>query len=61
MSRGIGLPMEGVPNQVWKLYITSLAMVIAAGLTTIARCATRVHTRQFGPDDYVIVCSMVSD
>jgi len=61
MSRGIGLPMDGVPNQGWKLYITSLVMIVAAGSATVARCATRVHTRQLGLDDYVIVCSLVSD
>lgn len=60
MPHGIGLPADGVPNQGWKLYITSLVMVIAAGLTVVGRCATRIQTHQWGPDDYVIVCSLVS-
>jgi len=60
MSRGLGFSAEGVPNQGWKLSVTSITFVVLAGLTTAARCATRFHARQLGSDDYTIVCSLVS-
>jgi hypothetical protein len=60
MSRGLGFPAEGVPNQGWRLSVVSITFVILAGLTTAARCATRLHTRQLGPDDYTILYSLVS-
>lgn len=51
--------MDGVPNQGWKLYITSLVMVIVAGLFVIARCTTRLISHKLGSDDYTIVTSLV--
>lgn len=55
----IGFPSDGVPNQGWKLYITSLTMVLVAGVTVIARLATRYKFKALGWDDLAIVVSLV--
>jgi hypothetical protein len=60
MAVNIGLPSDdGVPNQGWKLYLTSLIMVTVAGLFVIARCIIRFPSRSFGSDDYSIAASLV--
>lgn len=58
--RGVGFPNHGVDDQGWKLYITSLVMILAAGLFVIARCVSRLVRRNFGWDDWTIVVSLVS-
>lgn len=57
---GMGFPDDGVPNQGWKLYITSLVMIISAGLFVIARCTTRYYFFKLGWDDLAVVVSLVS-
>ena len=59
MTINIGLPTDGVPDQGWKLYITSLVSILVAGLFVIARCATRALSYKLGADDYTIVVSLV--
>ncbi|KAK6431846.1 hypothetical protein LTR95_011988 [Oleoguttula sp. CCFEE 5521] len=59
MSSRLGFPHDGLPDQGWKLYITSLVMIIAAGLVTVIRCVHRLHTRKFGRDDTVIAVSLL--
>ncbi|KAK6412043.1 hypothetical protein LTR95_018022 [Oleoguttula sp. CCFEE 5521] len=59
MSSRLGFPHGGLPDQGWKLYITSLVMIVTAGLFTLSRCVLRLHTRQFGRDDTVIVVSLL--
>jgi hypothetical protein len=59
MVANIGLPSDGEEDQGWKLYLTSLIMVLCAGLAVIAR----VYTRRAGKlkaDDYTIIASLVS-
>ncbi|KAM0326959.1 hypothetical protein ACHAQA_006080 [Verticillium albo-atrum] len=58
--RGMGFPADGVDNQGWKLYITSLVMIISAGLFVIARCATRFYMFKLGWDDLAVVVSLAS-
>lgn len=58
--KGMGFPADGIENHGWKLYITSLVMIIAAGLVVVVRCASRVHLFTFGTDDIVIIFSLVS-
>ncbi|KAK2684928.1 hypothetical protein QWA68_016188 [Fusarium oxysporum] len=60
VNRGMGFPADGVDNQGWKLYITSLVMIIAAGLFVVARCATRYSMHKLGSDDAAIVVSLLS-
>jgi hypothetical protein len=55
----MGYPTDGVDNQGWKLYITSLVMIIAAGLFVIARCLARFTIHKLGSDDIAIVASLV--
>lgn len=55
----MGFPDNGVDNQGWKLYITSLVMIITAGLFVIARCSTRFFMHKLGSDDAAIVVSLV--
>lgn len=55
----MGFPADGVDNQGWKLYITSLVMIIAAGLFVIARCSTRFLMHKLGSDDAAIIVSLV--
>lgn len=59
VARSIGFPSNGVADQGWKLYITSLIMVLSAGLFVIARIATRLASKRLGWDDYTIVASIV--
>ncbi|KAM0268244.1 hypothetical protein ACHAQH_010021 [Verticillium albo-atrum] len=57
---GMGFPDDGIANRGWKLYITSLVMIISAGLFVIARCATRFYMFKLGWDDLAIVVSLAS-
>lgn len=59
VGRGMGYPIDGVDNQGWKLYITSLVMIIAAGLFVVARCIARFAIHKLGSDDIAIVASLV--
>ncbi|KAH7155981.1 hypothetical protein EDB81DRAFT_944525 [Dactylonectria macrodidyma] len=59
-DKGMGFPQDGVDNQGWKLYITSLVMIITAGLFVIARCATRYDMNKLGWDDVAVVVSLLS-
>ncbi|KAH7122027.1 hypothetical protein B0J13DRAFT_599213 [Dactylonectria estremocensis] len=59
-DKGMGFPQDGVDNQGWKLYITSLVMIITAGLFVLARCATRYGMNKLGWDDAAVVVSMLS-
>ncbi|OAQ68777.1 hypothetical protein VFPPC_04966 [Pochonia chlamydosporia 170] len=56
--RGMGFPADGKDNNGWKLYISSLVLIIVAGLTVIARCVTRLWLNKPGWDDAVIVLSL---
>lgn len=55
----MGFPKDGEPNQGWKLYLTSLIMVLCAGLIVIARIATRLRVSRLMVDDYTIMASLV--
>lgn len=57
--RGMGFPTDGVDNNGWKLYVSSLVLIIVAGLTVISRCATRLWLNKLGWDDAAIVLSLV--
>ncbi|KAF4975988.1 hypothetical protein FZEAL_7295 [Fusarium zealandicum] len=59
-DKGMGFPADGVDNQGWKLYITSLVMIITAGLFVIARCSTRYWMRELGWDDAAVVVSLLA-
>lgn len=60
MPDALGFPSDdGVPSQGWKLYLTSLVMILPAGVTVFARCTTRLIARQLGSDDYAIICALV--
>ena len=59
VDRGMGYPADGVDNQGWKLYITSLVMIISAGLFVVARCFARFSIHKLGSDDIAIVASLV--
>ncbi|KAK7413377.1 hypothetical protein QQX98_007754 [Neonectria punicea] len=59
-DKGMGFPVDGVDNQGWKLYITSLVMIITAGLFVIARCSTRYSMHKLGWDDAAITVSLLS-
>jgi hypothetical protein len=56
----MGFPSAGKPNQGWKLYLTSLVMVLGAGLVVVARIATRLRVGRLMSDDYTIIASLVS-
>jgi hypothetical protein len=58
--KGMGFPADGVENHGWKLYITSMVMIIVAGLVVFVRCASRIYLYNFGSDDIVIIVSLVS-
>lgn len=58
--KGMGFPADGIDNHGWKLYITSMVMIIVAGLVVTFRCASRVYLFNFGADDIVIIFSLVS-
>ncbi|KAH6974392.1 hypothetical protein BKA56DRAFT_675831 [Ilyonectria sp. MPI-CAGE-AT-0026] len=59
-DKGMGFPTDGVDNHGWKLYITSLVMIITAGLFVIFRVTTRVTMNKLGWDDAAVVVSLVS-
>ena len=57
----MGFPTDGVPNQGWKLYLTSLVMVLSAGLVVITRIVTRYRVvSHLEADDLAIVLALVS-
>ncbi|KAI8937956.1 hypothetical protein NX059_005639 [Plenodomus lindquistii] len=58
MAVNIGLPSGGIENQGWKLYLTSLIMILCAGLVVIVRIWTRFRAVRLGADDYTIVASL---
>ena len=58
--KGMGFPADGTDNHGWKLYITSLVMIITAGVFVALRCASRICSFNFGADDTVIIFSLVS-
>ncbi|SPQ24843.1 a5c6638c-0012-41a1-b479-01199bd3c0c7 [Thermothielavioides terrestris] len=58
-NRGVGFPNNGVDDQGWKLYITSLVMILAAGLVVTARVSIRLARRNFGYDDVAIVVALL--
>ncbi|KAL2265629.1 hypothetical protein VTJ83DRAFT_6729 [Remersonia thermophila] len=58
--RGVGFPNHGADDQGWKLYITSLVMIISAGLFVVARVATRLVRNNLGWDDWTIVFSLAN-
>ncbi|OAA69092.1 hypothetical protein ISF_03467 [Cordyceps fumosorosea ARSEF 2679] len=57
-NRGLGFPTDQYDDNGWKLYITSLVMLISAGIFVILRCSTRLWFRKFGWDDATIVASL---
>ncbi|PNP56596.1 hypothetical protein THARTR1_03292 [Trichoderma harzianum] len=57
--KGMGFPADGIDNHGWKLYITSMVMIIVAGLIVAFRCASRVYLFNFGADDVVIIFSLL--
>jgi hypothetical protein len=59
MGRNLGLGDANTPNQGYELYLTSLVMVLVAGLFVLGRLAARWTKRQFGMDDYTIILSLV--
>lgn len=60
MKVNMGFPSEGEPNQGWKLYLTSLMMVLSAGIIVIARIVIRLRVGKLMADDYTILASLVS-
>jgi hypothetical protein len=56
----MGFPADGVDNHGWKLYITSLVMIISSGLFVVARCIARHSIHKLGSDDVAIIVSLVS-
>lgn len=59
MGRNVGLGNADAPNRGFELYVTSLVMVLVAGLFVLGRLAARWTKRQFGMDDYTIILSLV--
>lgn len=59
MGKNVGLGNADAPNRGFELYLTSLLMVLVAGLFVLGRLAARWTKRQFGMDDYTIVLSLV--
>ncbi|PTB62326.1 putative PTH11-typeG-protein-coupled receptor [Trichoderma citrinoviride] len=57
--KGMGFPADGTDNHGWKLYITSLVMIITAGVFVALRCASRICSFNFGADDTVIIFSLL--
>ena len=57
---GLGFPHDDLPNNGWKLYVTSLVMIVTSGLFVLARVSTRVRLGQLGKDDIAIAISWVS-
>ncbi|KAF5574009.1 integral membrane protein [Fusarium pseudoanthophilum] len=60
IDRGMGFPADGVDNHGWKLYITSLVMIISSGLFVVARCIARYSIHKLGSDDVAIIVSLIS-
>jgi hypothetical protein len=60
MVSNMGFPSGGEANQGWKLYLTSLIMVLSAGLFVIARVMARFQNDRLAAEDYTIVASLVS-
>jgi hypothetical protein len=60
MKANMGYPSEGEANQGWKLYFTSLMMVLGAGLIVVARVVIRLRVGKLMADDYTIIASLVS-
>ncbi|KAL5390290.1 hypothetical protein DPSP01_001862 [Paraphaeosphaeria sporulosa] len=58
MAVNVGFPADGAENQGWKLYLTSLIMILCAGLFVIARVLTRVRIFGLKADDYAIIASL---
>lgn len=61
MAPNMGFPENGVPNQGWKLYLTSLIMVLSAGVFVIMRVVARFQADKLAADDYAIIASLVSE
>jgi hypothetical protein len=59
-TRGMGFPRGGTENNGWQLYITSLVMIITAGVFVVARFTTRYWYHKFGWDDAAILLSLVN-
>ncbi|KAG9195561.1 1-acylglycerone phosphate reductase [Alternaria panax] len=56
----MGFLSNGEDNQGWKLYLTSLIMVIVAGSIVVARVVVRLRTGvTLQSDDYAIVASLL--
>ncbi|KAB2105280.1 hypothetical protein AG0111_0g6961 [Alternaria gaisen] len=56
----MGFPSKDEVNQGWKLYLTSLIMIIAAGLIVIARVVVRLRIGvKLQSDDYTIIASLM--
>jgi hypothetical protein len=60
MKVNVGYPSKGVADQGWKLYFTSLIMVLGAGLIVVARIVIRLRVGKLMADDYTIIASLVS-
>jgi hypothetical protein len=61
MALNMAFPSHGEDNQGWKLYLTSLIMIIAAGLIVVARIAVQLRGGvALRADDYAIIASLVS-
>jgi hypothetical protein len=56
----MGFPTDGEDNQGWKLYLTSLIMILSAGIFVIARVVGRLQVDRLAPDDWAIIASLVS-
>ena len=59
-TRGMGFPTGDAENNGWQLYITSLVMIITAGIFVVARFITRYWYHKFGWDDAAILLSLVN-
>jgi len=55
----MGFPTGDVHNHGWQLYITSLVMIITAGIFVVARFITRCWYHKFGWDDAAILLSLI--
>lgn len=55
----MGFATSDYDNNGWKLYITSLVMIISAGIFVILRLSTRLWFAKFGWDDAAILVSLV--
>ncbi|KAF2443340.1 hypothetical protein P171DRAFT_389472 [Karstenula rhodostoma CBS 690.94] len=58
MAANMGFPADGEDDQGWKLYLTSLIMILSAGLCVVARVLTRVRIFELKADDYAIIASL---